>query len=335
MILENIIRKNLIDHFRISDATGSDIVFDTLWADEWQTLYLKHHGRNVCMEFRFTAVLDYIIVYGKTLAQEKTTLTIDYGAPLLCMSFVLGQQAVFPDGGVILPLQHNVAYFPEQHFRVGLEKGRSYEFVFVRLKVTSLKEWPEDGAFVGFQEKVLRGEQAVLCSEHLLISPRMLRLVHDLIHPDKSLPYAALLHLRCTQLVVMMLEQVCEEIARPVERPDVETVRKVQALRAFMLENISKKISRAMLLREVGSGPKKIQDGFRMLYGKSMFEVLHEERMEHAWKWIRQGQLSIGNVSEALGYKTQKHFSKIFKSYFGIKPSEHRVRGSYGAHYAA
>lgn len=329
MILEDVLRKNLNTHFRISDASGSDIAFDTLWAAEWQTLYLKHHSRRVRMEFRFTAVPEYVIVYGKIAAVEHTSLLLKYEEPLLSMSFQLAHEARLPDGSGILPLQYNASYFPRHENVLEVDKGRVFEFVLVRLRVASLREWPEDEAFVVFLEKVLQQRAALLMPEHMIISPRMLRLLQDLINPDKTMPHHPLLHLRCTQLTVMMLEQACAEMEEPLPRPDEDIVRKIQTLRAFMLENISKKISREMLLREVGSGPKKIQEGFKMLYGKSMFEVLHEERMEHAWKWIRQGQLSISSVSEALGYKTQKHFSKIFKEYFGIKPSENRVHKLY------
>jgi len=70
-------------------------------------------------------------------------------------------------------------------------------------------------------------------------------------------------------------------IIGPTTLPDRDALQKVQTIREFVLENISKKISRTMLLREVGSGSKKIQEGFRTIYGKGMFDVLHEEWMEH------------------------------------------------------
>jgi len=324
MIMESVLRKNLKNYFRVREASGNELLFETQWIAECQAMVLKHHEKNLKIEFRFTIVPDFVVVHAKIESHTNTTLTMEYDQPQLLVCYQLGHQTNFPDGSTMLPLQYNTAFFPEQRCEMEIAKCRNYEFVLIRFPVVAMREWPDNDEFATFCEKVLQRQPAILWPEHLVIMPRTLRLIRDLIMPDRTLPHNALLHLRCTQLLVMMLEQVAQEITEPTAHLDRDTVQKVQAIREFMLENISRKISRTMLLREVGSGPKKIQEGFRALYGKGMFDVLHEERMEHAWKWIREGQRSIGTISEDLGYKTQKHFSKVFKTYFGIKPSENR-----------
>jgi len=324
MIVESVIRRNLKNYFRVREASGNELLFEPQWISERQAMVLRYQGKGLRVEFRFTVVPDYVVTHARIESSVNTTLTVEYDEPQLTVSYQLGHQTGFPDGSTILPLQYNVAFFPEQRCTMDIGKGRKYEFVQIRFRVSAMREWPDNEEFISFRDKVLWRRPALLWPEHLVIMPRTLRLIRDLVHPDRTLPHDALLHLRCTQLLVMMLEQVAQEIVKPTALPDRDTLQKVQAIREFMLENISKKISRAMLLREVGSGPKKIQEGFKILYGKGMFDVLHEERMEHAWKWIREGQRSIGTISEDLGYKTQKHFSKVFKTYFGIKPSENR-----------
>ena len=324
MIMESVLRRNLKKYFRVREASGNELLFDMQWIGECQAMVLRHQGKGLKLEFRFTIVPDFVVIHATIESAINTTLTVEYDEPQLTISYQLGHQTSFPDGSTILPLQYNVAFFPEQRCTMDVSKCRHYEFLMIRFRVAAMREWPDNEEFISFHGKVLQRQPAVLWPEHLVIMPRTLRLIRDLIHPDRTLPHHALLHLRCTQLLVMMLEQVAQEISEPTTLPDRDTLQKVQAIREFMLENISKKISRSMLLREVGSGPKKIQEGFRTIYGKGMFDVLHEERMEHAWKWIREGQRSIGMISEDLGYKTQKHFSKVFKTYFGIKPSENR-----------
>lgn len=325
MIIESILRRNLTRYFRIKELSGDSIAFNRQWDADCQTLHARHEDRSLKIALRFTAVPDFIVVYGKLESSMPTTLRLEYDAAQLGVCFCLGHKAAFPDGSEILPLQYNTMFFAQQRWTIDMEKDKNYEFVVIRFRTALLDDWPDNPPFVTFHRKVMHGLPAVLWGEHLVIMPRMLRLIRDLISPDRTLPHNALLHLRCTQLLVMMLEQVSREIETPMAILEGDTLQKVQIIRVFMLENISQKISRAMLLREVGTGPKKIQEGFHCIYGKSMFELLHEERMEHAWKWIRDGQRSISAISVDLGYKTQKHFSKVFKNYFGIKPSENKV----------
>lgn len=46
--------------------------------------------------------------------------------------------------------------------------------------------------------------------------------------------------------------------------------------------------------------------------------------MEKAIELLRDPQYKIYQVGEILGYKTPRYFSRIFRNYTGMKPSEYR-----------
>lgn len=63
---------------------------------------------------------------------------------------------------------------------------------------------------------------------------------------------------------------------------------------------------------------------FKNILGKSPQEFLINYRMIKAAELLKLTKLSIGDISNAVGYSNQLHFSRAFKSVYGISPREWR-----------
>ena len=63
---------------------------------------------------------------------------------------------------------------------------------------------------------------------------------------------------------------------------------------------------------------------FKEKYGKSPQEFLLQFRMNKACELLSRTKLSIGEVSNAVGYTNQLHFSRAFKSTYGLSPRQWR-----------
>lgn len=63
---------------------------------------------------------------------------------------------------------------------------------------------------------------------------------------------------------------------------------------------------------------------FRDAVGKSPQEFLISYRMMKAAELLKVTELSIGDISQAVGYPSQLHFSRAFKNTYGISPREWR-----------
>jgi AraC family transcriptional regulator len=50
-------------------------------------------------------------------------------------------------------------------------------------------------------------------------------------------------------------------------------------------------------------------------------------RLDKAQQMLVQTDLTLAAVSEALGFASQSHFSRAFRGYAGISPSEYRNKG--------
>ena len=63
---------------------------------------------------------------------------------------------------------------------------------------------------------------------------------------------------------------------------------------------------------------------FRDAVGKTPQEFLISYRMGKAAELLKLTSLSIGNISSAVGYPSQLHFSRAFKNVYGVSPREWR-----------
>ncbi len=63
---------------------------------------------------------------------------------------------------------------------------------------------------------------------------------------------------------------------------------------------------------------------FKSILGKTPQEFLISYRMTKAAELLKLTRLSIGDISNAVGYENQLHFSRAFKSVYGASPREWR-----------
>ena len=64
---------------------------------------------------------------------------------------------------------------------------------------------------------------------------------------------------------------------------------------------------------------------FKEAVGKSPQEFLLSYRMVKATELLKLTKLSVGNISSAVGYDNQLHFSRAFKSIYGVSPKKWRT----------
>lgn len=69
---------------------------------------------------------------------------------------------------------------------------------------------------------------------------------------------------------------------------------------------------------------------FKDAVGKSPQEFLLTYRMIKATELLKLTQLTIGDISNAVGYPNQLHFSRAFKNVYGVSPREWRNQNRLG-----
>ncbi|RCX16730.1 two-component system response regulator YesN [Fontibacillus phaseoli] len=70
---------------------------------------------------------------------------------------------------------------------------------------------------------------------------------------------------------------------------------------------------------------------FKQQFGYGIHEYVQKVRMDKAQQLLDDSSLKIQEISEMLGYKDKNYFSKAFRNYYSVSPSEYRNQRAEGA----
>lgn len=133
----------------------------------------------------------------------------------------------------------------------------------------------------------------------------------------------------CTALSPEELsESIQSLLAPPGREAKEEPLRQEAVLHAveqYLRERYAGHITNQTLAAEFGYVPSYISMLFRQRFGVSPSEYLTQIRMKEAKRLMKeQPDLLIREVAEQVGYKSQHHFSRLFKKIEGIWPTGYR-----------
>lgn len=103
-----------------------------------------------------------------------------------------------------------------------------------------------------------------------------------------------------------------------------------------VLEIIDKKLDDAdfgveRLSRDVGMSQPVLYKKIRALTNLSVNELIKVRRFRKAAELLLEGQLKINEIAYTVGFDDRKYFSKEFKKYYGVTPSEFTEASSAGS----
>jgi len=104
---------------------------------------------------------------------------------------------------------------------------------------------------------------------------------------------------------------------------DEENVRKIKKAKEIIIERMAEPPTLAMLSNEIGLGLKKLKEGFKQVYGDSVYGFLFDYKMEVARKMLETGKLNVNEVGLKVGYSTSSHFIASFKKKYGTTPKKY------------
>ncbi|WP_436667694.1 helix-turn-helix domain-containing protein, partial [Latilactobacillus sakei] len=66
---------------------------------------------------------------------------------------------------------------------------------------------------------------------------------------------------------------------------------------------------------------------FKQEVGRSFAQFLNDYRVDVAVDLLRDSDLDIGQIAEAVGYQNSSYFYKLFKKQTGMSPGDYRKAG--------
>ena len=102
-------------------------------------------------------------------------------------------------------------------------------------------------------------------------------------------------------------------------RSELKTIRE---LAKKIIKDPSLEFSLDKLSLQSGLSQAKLQEGFKLLYARTVTEYIRHIRLEAARDYIRTTDMNISQIVYTIGFSSRSYFSKIFKNKYGISPSE-------------
>jgi AraC-like DNA-binding protein len=104
---------------------------------------------------------------------------------------------------------------------------------------------------------------------------------------------------------------------------DEENIRKIRKAKSIIIERMSEPPSLESLSSEIGLSLKKLKEGFKQIYGDTVYSYLLDHKMEEARRMLASQKYNVNEVGLKLGYSTASHFIAAFKKKFGTTPKKY------------
>ncbi len=104
---------------------------------------------------------------------------------------------------------------------------------------------------------------------------------------------------------------------------DEDNVKRIRQAKEIMIAQMAEPPSLPELAQQIGLSLKKLKEGFKQIYGDSVYSFLFDYKMEHARRLLELGQNNVNEVGMKVGYSTSSHFIAAFKKKYGTTPKKY------------
>ena len=104
---------------------------------------------------------------------------------------------------------------------------------------------------------------------------------------------------------------------------DEQNVLKIRKAKEIIISRMAEPPSLHELASEIGLTLKKLKEGFKQIYGDTVYSFLLDYKLEHSRKLLESNQYNVNEVGLQVGYSTASHFIAAFKKKFGTTPKKY------------
>lgn len=151
--------------------------------------------------------------------------------------------------------------------------------------------------------------------------------IHQILHcPYQGLTRWLYWESKVIELIALRLEQMSPFGPQATTREGLqaENIDRIHYASTILLQRLDNPPSLLELAQLARLNDCTLKQGFRQVFGTTVFGYLIQHRMEKACQLLKQQQ-SIAIVAAAVGYASSTTFSKTFRRRFGVSPKEYQL----------
>lgn len=264
--------------------------------------------------------------YSDTKLEAPLTTQWNTDLDVVQLYFNLGGKTSFTeDNGhsfSFAQLEHNLWYRPDFHGNIEYAGSGNRSFI-IQFTKSAFARVCGDTLHRDFSKTISNGSSVACSSQNAVIDMRMLAVINDVVHCKiESTARKLYLSAKCMELLALQAESFyhAQAPAYVYCKTEYDRERLIFA-RDYLLQRYDVPPTLAELARMAGINEFKLKNGFRELFGNSVFAYLNEYKMELARTGLLSGEKTASELAYDLGYASLQHFSTAFRKKFGYPPS--------------
>jgi len=233
---------------------------------------------------------------------------------------------VFNEGNYVFPVEeeNNVLLFnPQQDLPIDLKLGAHSWIISVIISIKKFHSlFSQDADHISFLSPENNSKKYY---DTAIISPSMAVVLSQILNANVHKSMQSL-YLKGKVYELLSLYFNKNEDADSEQCPflvDEDNVRKIRKAKEIILEQMVEPPSLQALSEEIDLSLSKLKEGFKQLYGETVYGYLLTHKMEEARRMLASGKYNVNEVGLKVGYSTSSHFIAAFKKKYNTTPKKY------------
>lgn len=233
---------------------------------------------------------------------------------------------IFNEGNYVFPVEeeNNILLFnPQRDLPIDLKLAPDTWLVSVVISIKKFHSlFSQDADLIHFLSPENKSKKYY---DTAIISPSMAVVLSQILNANVH-PTMRSLYLKGKVYELLSLYFNKNEDADSAQCPflvDEDNVRKIRKAKEIILTHMSEPPSLQELSTEVDLSLSKLKEGFKQLYGDTVYGYLLTYKMEEARRMLESGKYNVNEVGLKIGYSTASHFIAAFKKKYGTTPKKY------------
>jgi AraC-like DNA-binding protein/quercetin dioxygenase-like cupin family protein len=142
-------------------------------------------------------------------------------------------------------------------------------------------------------------------------------------HPSSS--YELRLHLLLTDIWLLFWENSSGDSSR-TEQSVQKNMKRLKTILAYLQEHYKEKITLADIAKQANICQSECCRFFKKHMKESLIEYLHSYRIEQSLPLLKDGQLSVTEIADIVGFSSASYYTKVFREQMGCTPTRYLPR---------
>jgi two-component system response regulator YesN len=147
---------------------------------------------------------------------------------------------------------------------------------------------------------------------------------YDGFFSDSAAGYEQIKQLSVREDAARFIATIGNELIAMLQQETPQRAELIEQAKKYIYENISSRITLQEAAKNVCLSGNYLSLLFKKYCGESFIDFVNRCKIEKACELLRHNNRLIAEVGEMLSFENSYYFTRIFKRYTGITPSEYR-----------